>query len=617
MGSLLGSFSGSRLQQISPVVMVALFDIAALVLTYQNSMMRLLQIPSRIILSIRKAPFLSWACFILLGLVFPVLVLSSWLPDFDFMLTRLWIFAHLVLLGSIFLRAVLPGYADVGIVAMTALSYALVDRVALYIPDISTQMTSMGWSEASRYYYASLFFSDSVYGVSAPLSSLHPSRYLLQSIPFLIPGLPIWVHRAWQVVLWLVLPLMGSLFITRRLKIKPVLLRVMVVIWGYLFLNQGPVYYHLMVCVIIVTSGFSVQKPIRSLFVVLLASVWAGISRINWFPVPGLLAVMLYILEMPRSGKSFLQYWLWPAIWTLSGFAAAFLAETAYISLSNNPLSNFGTSFTSALLWYRLFPNITYPDGILNSIALVSLPVLFMLLLKYWHSRGGIHQERGMMLLALLIVFFAGGIVVSVKIGGGSNLHNMDAFLVFLLVAAVYFYFHRIVPEARITISPRPIHWIITSFLILIPIISVIRMDSEIKRFDNQPVIQDLEELQDIIDTKPSANRQILFISQRHFVTFNYVHGVTLIPEYEVVFLMEMAMAGNQTYFDQFEKDLKSHRFTLIVSEPLSMTIQDEQFMFSEENNAWTTWVTALIRKYYHESTRLPNTGVVVSEPNP
>ena len=47
---------------------------------------------------------------------------------------------------------------------------------------------------------------------------------------------------------------------------------------------------------------------------------------------------------------------------------------------------------------------------------------------------------NGESLLLILLIFFAGGIVVSVKIGGGSNLHNMDAFLVFLLVAAVYFY---------------------------------------------------------------------------------------------------------------------------------------------------------------------------------
>jgi hypothetical protein len=617
MGSLWGTFSGSRLLRISPVALISLIDIALLVLSYQSIGTFISQIPARMITGLRKAPLFCWLFFILVGVLFPVLVVSTLAPDFAFMLTRLWIFTHLVLLGSIFLRSVTPGAADLGVVAVTALMYALATRVALYLPDISSQITSMGWSEASRYYYASLFFSKSVYGISAPLSSLHPSRYLLQSIPFIIPELPIWVHRAWQVILWLALPLIGSLSIIRRLNIKPALMRVMVMIWGYLFLNQGPVYYHLMVCVIIVAYSFSAKKPLRSLFFVILASIWAGISRINWFPVPGLLALVFYLLEFPRSGKSFWQYWKWPVVWAIAGVITSFLSETLYIAISKNPASNFGTSFTSSLLWYRLFPNSTYPAGVLNSILLVILPALIMLLIKYWRSRHGIHFERGLGLLVTLILFFAGGIVVSVKIGGGSNLHNLDAFLVFLLIVAVYFYNNRVVPETGVEIKPRPVHWIISTFLVIIPIFTIIQADSEISLFDNQPVIQDLETLQMIIDTTPTTDGQVLFISQRHLVTFNYVQGVSLVPDYEKVFLMEMAMAGNQAYFDQFEEDLKSQRFSLIVSEPLEMTIQDEQAMFSEENNAWTTWVTALIRKYYRESVRLPNTGIAVSEPIP
>ena len=391
----------------------------------------------------------------------------------------------------------------------------------------------------------------------------------------------------------------------------------MVMIWGYLFFNQGPVYYHLMVCVIIVAAGFSNQKPLRSLVFVILASIWAGISRINWFPVPGLLAAMFYLLEVPRLGRSFWQYWRWPAIWAISGVGVAFVAQTVYIAISGNPVANFGTSFTSSLLWYRLFPNTTYPDGVLNSIVLAILPILLLLILKYGRTRGKIHYERGLMLLALLIVFFVGGIIVSVKIGGGSNLHNMDAFLVFLFIAAVYFYYDRVSQDTTAVKSLRPVHWVITFLLILIPVISVIRVDGEISSYDNKPVIQDLGVLQEIIDATPSESGQVLFISQRHFITFHYIQGVTLVPDYEKVFLMEMAMAGNQAYFEQFEQDLKNHRFALIVSESLSMTIQDEQYMFFEENNAWTTRVTALIRKYYHESAWLPNTGIVVSEPNP
>jgi hypothetical protein len=617
MGSLLGTFSGTRLLQISPVLVMALLDISFLVVSYRSAQAGLMQVCNRGILTLRKISVISWLIFALLALVFPFLALSPSTPDFDFLLTRIWIFGHLVLLGSIFLRAALPRFDDLEIVVIVALIFGLVERVALYIPDISAQMTSLGWSEASRYYYASLFFSRSIYGIKAAYSSLHPSRYLLQSIPFIIPNLPIWVHRAWQVALWLALPIAGSMLIVRRLKIKSVLVAALVTIWGYLFLNQGPVYYHLMVCVIIIAAGFSSLKPGRSLFVVLLASAWAGISRVNWFPVPGLLAVFFYLLEVPRAGKSFWRYWLWPFIWVVSGVAAAFLAETAYIAISGNPTENFGTSFTSSLLWYRLFPNTTYPNGILISILLVFFPALVLYVLKLGRSRGAVHWERSSLFTAILMVFFGGGIVVSVKIGGGSNLHNMDAFLVFALVAAVYLFFDRVSPEAGKTPYWRPVHWVVTALLVVIPLTSVAQMDTELKRFDNQPVIQDLVKLQEIIDATTASNGEILFISQRHYITFNYVHGVTLVPDYEKVFLMETAMANNQSYLNQFEQDLKNHRFALIVSEPLAMVIQNEEDVFFEENNAWTTRVTSLIRMYYHESVNLPNALIVVSEPNP
>jgi hypothetical protein len=617
MGSLLGTFSGTRLLQISPVMVMTLLDISFLVFSYRSAQAGIMRVCKRGILTLRKINVINWAIFAILALVFPFLVLSPTTPDFDFMLTSIWIFGHLVLLGTVFLRAALPRSNDLEIVVMAALFFALVERIALYIPDISNQMTSLGWSEASRYYYASLFFSRSIYGIKVAYSSLHPSRYLLQSIPFIIPNLPIWAHRAWQVVLWLALPIAGSLLIVRRLKIKSALMTALVTIWGYLFLNQGPVYYHLMICVIIIAAGFSSQKPIRSLFVVLLASAWAGISRINWFPVPGLMAVFFYLLEVPCDGKRFWRYWLWPFIWVVSGLAMAFLAETAYIAISGNPTENFGTSFTSSLLWYRLFPNITYPNGILISILLVIFPVLVLYILKLGRNRGAVHWERLSLFTAILMVFFAGGIVVSVKIGGGSNLHNMDAFLVFMLIAAVYLFFDHVNPEAGETPYWRPVHWVVTALLIVMPLTSVVQMDAELKQFDNQPVIQDLVKLQEIIDARTDSNGEILFISQRHYITFNYVHGVTLVPEYEKVFLMEMAMADNQSYLDQFEQDLKNHRYALIISEPLAMVIQNEEDVFFEENNAWTTRVTSLIRKYYHESVSLPNALIVVLEPNP
>ena len=82
---------------------------------------------------------------------------------------------------------------------------------------VTTYPLSMGWSEGSRYYYASLYFSKWTYGgESFPLSPLHPSRYLLQSIPFLIPGLGLTAHRFWQFLLWIGMTSAAAIVITRR-----------------------------------------------------------------------------------------------------------------------------------------------------------------------------------------------------------------------------------------------------------------------------------------------------------------------------------------------------------------------------------------------------------------
>lgn len=616
MGSLLGHFSGIRLLKISPVWLTLFVDVSLLLWSNAGGNPKLLNFVKMCIRFLRKLGVINWLIFAVIAFVFPRLVLFSGEPVFDSILSRIWIFGHLILMGSVFLRAAIKQSNDMTVVAISALTFTIIARLALFLPEISTQMTSLGWSEASRYYYASLFFSKSIYGFVAPLPSLHPSRYLLQSLPFIIPGLPLWVHRAWQVFLWIALPLTGSIFIVRRLHLKSLLISTLVVIWGFLFLDQGPVYYHLMVCVIIVAAGFSANKPIKSLLIVILASIWAGISRINWFPVPGCLAVFFYILESTNMEKKIWRYWLWPVIWVISGIVTAFVSQAIYVLLSGNPLENFGTSLTSSLLWYRLLPNITYPNGILLSILLVSLPVILLIVIKLTGERGAVSTDRVIAFALILLVFFLGGIVVSVKIGGGSNLHNLDAFLVFMLVTAVYMFFDRIKPEPSFNRPWRSVNWIVTTLLIITPIIGVIQTDAHITRFDNAPVIQDLRKLQDILNTTPKSDGEILFISQRHYLTFKYITGVVLVPDYEKVFLMEMAMADNKSYLDLFEKDLKDHRFSLIISEPLSMVIKGEQDIFFEENNAWTTHVTTLIRQYYHETVKLPNALIAVLEPN-
>jgi hypothetical protein len=78
--------------------------------------------------------------------------------------------------------------------------------VVSLLPEISTYPLTLGWSETSRYYNASLFFSQRIYGISTPPTVMHPSRYLMQAVPFLFPDSPLWLHRAWQVFRWIGAP---------------------------------------------------------------------------------------------------------------------------------------------------------------------------------------------------------------------------------------------------------------------------------------------------------------------------------------------------------------------------------------------------------------------------
>jgi hypothetical protein len=156
---------------------------------------------------------------------------------------------------------------------------AFAHRVAAFASDISTYPLAMGWSETSRYYYGSLFLSGSIYRQAIPPSVLHPTRYLLQAIPFLITRHALWMHRVWQVLLWLGLTAGLAWLLARRLNMGRGWLGAVFFSWAFLYIIMGPVLYHLLVPVILIVAWVRPDRPLQSLAMVLLSSLWAGISR--------------------------------------------------------------------------------------------------------------------------------------------------------------------------------------------------------------------------------------------------------------------------------------------------------------------------------------------------
>ncbi len=542
------------------------------------------------------------------------------------------IFWIAVLSGAVLLQARWPQRSFALLLGATALFYGAVYRVFVFLPDLSGYPFSLDWSEASRYFYASLFFAEKVYGAPANPTVLHPTRYMMQSLPFLLPNAPIMLHRLWQVGLWLAMNALAAWLLVRRLRLRmngrarggeaPFYPSLMVALWAFLFLLQGPIWYHLLVVVIVVLWGFDSRSFWRSFLVLAVASVWAGMSRVNWIPLPAMLGAMLYFLEQPIRDRPPWQYLAPAALWVLSGGVIGLVSQSTYALLSGNPLDQFGSSFTADLLWYRLFPSATYPLGVLPGILLASLPV-FLLAFQSMRGRLGLfHPLRSLGIAAILAVFFAGGLVVSVKIGGGSNLHNMDAYLALLMTAAAYLVADLYIPDdpqprAR-PFRPRPAF---LALAIAVPIAFAISLGEPRDLPGAEDTRESLQTLQAEVARARQSGGDVLFISERQLLSLGYFGELALVPDYEKVFLMEMAMSQNQSYLQRFRNDLANHRFSLIVASPQRARYQDRADDFGEENNAWVEHITIPILCHYQELAMLEPVRVQLlvpkSEPVP
>jgi hypothetical protein len=543
---------------------------------------------------------------------------------------RLVVLGLITLVGAVLFKVIRPRYSWAVAFVVTLLGVGAIYQVASFLPQVSTYPLSLGWSEASRYYYASLIFSKQVYGVQTALSVLHPTRYLMQSLPFLIPDAPLWVHRLWQAILWLVFTGLTAGLLGRRLPIPGRVEKLFFFLWASLFLLQGPVYYHLLVMVILVLWGFNPENFWKTMIFVLLASAWAGVSRINWAPVPGMLAAALYFLYVKVEKKPLLSYLTPPAAWTLLGSGVALVVEKVYERFSGNPAYEFGSSFTSDLLWYRLLPSHTYSIGVLPAVFLASTAVLLIVGLKLRPNWQNYHPIRLLGLGAILLVLFAGGAVVSVKIGGGSNLHNLDAFLTLLLVISSFIYYGMFHLEgdglagAKIENVGSPsqarspgsasLESILLILAVLAPVAFTVTVGDPMPSFDVKTTNDNLAEIKQIVEQVSSGGGEPLFISERQLLTFHYINA-PLYPDYELVFLMEMSMANNRPYLQTFHDDLKAHKFAIIVSSPLTNNIQGINHTFGEENNAWVRGVSKPVLCFYKPLKEFPAVKLVLYVP--
>jgi len=467
-----------------------------------------------------------------------------------------------------------------------------------YLTNVTNYPFTLSWSEGNRLYDYSLSFGSDRYKFPGKLKIpfFAPGRYMLWGIIFLIPDTPIWLHRLWDAILWTIPYLLLGFLIARwgTLSRKG---KLMFSLWVFLFLTQGPIYTPLVLSALLIVIFVHPGRWLLSLLGVVLASFYAASSRYTWFaaPVTWTVLILLSAFNINRGEKFVvtLRRILPIALISFAGLAAAVIAHPQLIFPQEKLAA--GSSFSQPLLWFRLLPNATYNEGIILGIITKTIPLITLMVWRIVSKQWKLNWIQKFTFVGSAFVFLMIGLIISVKIGGGNNLHNLDMYLVTLVILSGLM--------LKGVNKNYPSKWPLWAQGVLVLAMFVPSWNSFNTATPLQLPLQNtvanaLEAIQTEVK-KAKLQGEILFIDQRQLLTFDYIQDVQLVSEYEKKLLMERAMANNFDYFQEFYEDLEEKRFSLIVSNPLSRKKQYSTDGFAEENNAWVKWVARPVLCYY------------------
>jgi hypothetical protein len=242
-----------------------------------------------------------------------------------------------------------------------------------------------------------------------------------------------------------------------------------------------------------------------------------------------------------------------------------------------------------------LLPNATYNEGIILGIITKTIPLITLLVWQIVSKQWKLNWIQKFTFVGSAVAFLMVGLIISVKIGGGNNLHNLDMYLVTLVILSGLM----LKGVNKIFPSKWPL-WAqcVLVLAIFLPSWNAFKNATPLQLPPQNIVANALETTQTEVK-KAKTQGEILFVDQRQLLTFDIIQDVQLVSEYEKKLLMERAMANNFNYFQEFYEDLANKRFSLIVSNPLSRKKQGRSDMFGEENNAWVKWVARPVLCYY------------------
>ena len=576
---------------------------------------------------------LRWLLLAVEVVIFPALILFSPVAGKFVPWSARWLGFFLISLGAAFFLAPYEAlrirFQD--LLRGFLLTGATFTFLSAFV-DVSSYPFPLSWSEGNRLWDYSLMFAKHRYFYPADqpiFAHIDLGRQFLWGLVYLIPGVSIFGVRLWSAFLFTVPYLVFAWVAFARPK-TPWALMFWVGLWGFLFLEQGPIYTPLLLSALLLVVAESWAPWWLGGGLAVGAGFYAAMTRYTWLWAPMLWGLML-TMGTDKVGEEQNSASKARKIVALSGggLLGAFLSGemnkfwNAALGLMQKYLKmDFGLSSTAVifpakqpLVWTRLWPNPTFPLGIVFGVIVAIAPLVALWVLWYQQGFWRCQRWRCGLFSVILVYFLAVGLIASLKIGGGNNLHNLDMFLISMLMLTALFWrqgsWQWLQRRSWSTVEQG-----VALALVTVPLYFAFLYASPRRIPEEHYWRPALEAVQQAVHDAHAQGGSVLFLDHRQLLTFGFVEPVPLIPEYEKKYMMDQAMAGNREYFEQYYRDLASHRFALIVSEPLVVRWEEErEHNFASENNAWVKWVAAPTLCYYEPKATFKAVGLQLLVP--
>lgn len=561
---------------------------------------------------------------------------------------RLAIFLVVVLISGALLtrrKGVLVSWSALWVSAIFLGCFFILAKELVSVSDFPLSLT---WSEGNRIWDYSWLYGRRLYDY--PIGQkfeayIDIGRQSLWGLPFLFTNVSIVDVRLWSM---LVLTVPYALFGWMAIRLIPGKLKeyFWIGLWVFLFLYQGPIYTPLVLSAILVAGAR--RKPLWiALPLIYLAGYYAQLSRLTWMVAPAMWAVMIALVDGVSDGKRLsLRNWAKTVAYGLAGFlggvglmrgwrrvsvylsrvaetsaeaeaaAAPIVTPTSAVTYTDTAdaveaVSSGANSFLTdqPLLWERLWPNPTNGLGIVLGLVLAAAPLIILLVYLIRSKRWRLNLWQQLGILGILGAFLGLGVVISVKIGGGNNLHNVDMFLIGLVFVAALAW----ESEGRQVVLDIDAQNVGSNVLLLVMCLIPAFMPwvaaTPLEVPEQHYVDMTIELLQTETEHVVSQGGEVLFMDQRQLFTFGQIRA-PFVPEYEKKQVMDRALAGDRDYFAPFYQDLADQRFGLIITDPQRIRYSNEDDDWGAENDAWVHWVTEPLYCFYEEKYSKDKTAV-------